>query len=121
MSEQGQPERRGTFRFTGETPLRCSFCSKEQAKTAKLIAGPGVYICDGCIALCFTILHEEFDHSGTFRLAVRREDGSTEKVEIERVPFSIGNRSALQQCRQCGTWLAGEGIEACLHCGAATG
>lgn len=122
MSEQGQTEHRGTFRFTGETgPIRCSFCGKEQRQVAKIIAGSGVYICDECITLCFTIVHEEFDHSGTFRLAVRRADGSTEKVEIERVPFSAGNRSALQQCRHCGTWLAGEGITECLHCGAKPG
>jgi|GEM_PF-3041786 len=118
MSEHGRPEHRGMFRFAGETgPLRCSFCGKEQIQVAKLIAGSGVYICGECIALCFTILNEEGNSSGSFRLAVRRDDGSTEKVEIERAPFSVGNRSALQQCRHCGTWLAGEGIVECLHCG----
>ena len=122
MSEQGQPGRRGTFRYTGETsPLRCSFCGKEQAKVAKLIAGPGVYICNECITLCFVILQEEFEPSGTFRLGVRRADGTTEKIEVDRVPFSTGDRSGLQQCKHCGTWLAGEGITECLHCGAATG
>jgi ATP-dependent protease Clp ATPase subunit len=30
--------------------LRCSFCGKKQKRVAKLIAGPGVYICDGCVA-----------------------------------------------------------------------
>jgi ATP-dependent Clp protease ATP-binding subunit ClpA len=39
--------------------LRCSFCNESQDQVAKLIAGPGVYICDRCIALCQEILDEE--------------------------------------------------------------
>jgi len=39
--------------------LSCSFCSKNQSKVVKLIAGPGVYICDECIRLCGDILREE--------------------------------------------------------------
>jgi len=31
--------------------LRCSFCGQSQRQVSKLIAGPGVYICDGCVAL----------------------------------------------------------------------
>jgi ATP-dependent Clp protease ATP-binding subunit ClpX len=37
----------------------CSFCVKSQDEVAKLIAGPGVYICDGCVALCEGILANE--------------------------------------------------------------
>ena len=32
--------------------LRCTFCGKQHTEVAKLIAGPGVYICDGCVNLC---------------------------------------------------------------------
>ena len=39
--------------------LKCSFCSKSQDQVRKLIAGPGVYICDECIDLCNEILDEE--------------------------------------------------------------
>jgi len=39
--------------------LKCSFCGKSQAQVRKLIAGPGVYICDECIDLCNEILDEE--------------------------------------------------------------
>jgi ATP-dependent Clp protease ATP-binding subunit ClpX len=39
--------------------LRCSFCGKSQEEVRKLIAGPDVYICDECIALCNEILAEE--------------------------------------------------------------
>ncbi len=46
----------------GETSdlLKCSFCGKSQKQVRKLIAGPGVYICDECIELCNEIIEEEF-------------------------------------------------------------
>ena len=45
----------------GETSelLKCSFCGKSQKQVKKLIAGPGVYICDECIDLCNEIIDEE--------------------------------------------------------------
>ena len=42
-----------------EAHLKCSFCGKAQDQVRKLIAGPGVYICDECIDLCNEILDEE--------------------------------------------------------------
>ena len=42
--------------------LRCSFCGKDKHAVAKLIAGPGVYICDECVDLCDRILAEELAH-----------------------------------------------------------
>ena len=39
--------------------LMCSFCGKSQRQVKKLIAGPGVYICDECIDLCNEIIDEE--------------------------------------------------------------
>lgn len=39
--------------------LQCSFCGKSQDQVQKLIAGPGIYICNECVQLCGTILHEE--------------------------------------------------------------
>ena len=39
--------------------LKCSFCGKSQKQVKKLIAGPGVYICDECIDLCNEIIDEE--------------------------------------------------------------
>ena len=40
--------------------LKCSFCGKTQEQVRKLVAGPGVYICDECIELCNEIIAEEF-------------------------------------------------------------
>src|SRR5262245_11074700 len=43
-----------------QTPvLRCSFCNKSQLETPKLIAGPRVYICSGCVDICNDILAED--------------------------------------------------------------
>ncbi|NMH67270.1 hypothetical protein HF072_00430 [Bacillus sp. RO3] len=38
--------------------LHCSFCGKDQSDVDKLIAGPGVYICNACVGLCNEILEE---------------------------------------------------------------
>lgn len=48
-------------RFDDKKQLRCSFCGKSQEQVKRLIAGPGVYICDECIELCQEIIEEEFE------------------------------------------------------------
>ncbi len=48
--------------------LLCSFCGKSQRQVKKLIAGPGVYICDECIDLCNEIIDEELTAPPTFEL-----------------------------------------------------
>jgi ATP-dependent Clp protease ATP-binding subunit ClpX len=51
--------------------LRCSFCGKGQKEVKKLIAGPGVYICDECIDLCMDIIDEEKDKQSAVKGAFR--------------------------------------------------
>ncbi|ASA97780.1 MULTISPECIES: ATP-dependent protease ATP-binding subunit ClpX [Anoxybacillus] len=61
------------FKFNDEKgQLKCSFCGKTQEQVRKLVAGPGVYICDECIELCTEIVQEEL--------------GSEEEVEFKDVP-----------------------------------
>ncbi|WP_280263786.1 ATP-dependent Clp protease ATP-binding subunit ClpX [Nocardia wallacei] len=48
--------------------LKCSFCGKSQKQVKKLIAGPGVYICDECIDLCNEIIEEELAESSEVKL-----------------------------------------------------
>ncbi|MFC3883112.1 ATP-dependent protease ATP-binding subunit ClpX [Bacillus songklensis] len=61
------------FKFNDEKgQLKCSFCGKTQDQVRKLVAGPGVYICDECIELCTEIVEEEL--------------GSEEEVEFKDVP-----------------------------------
>jgi len=61
------------FKFNDEKGnLKCSFCGKPQEQVRKLVAGPGVYICDECIDLCSEIVVEEL--------------GTEEEVELKDIP-----------------------------------
>ncbi len=51
----------------GSEILKCSFCGHSQKQVKKLIAGPGVYICDECVLLCTEILDDELLHARTER------------------------------------------------------
>jgi len=58
---------------TYDAHLKCSFCGKSQEQVRKLIAGPGVYICDECVDLCNEILDEElFDSPSTAPVTGKR-------------------------------------------------
>jgi ATP-dependent Clp protease ATP-binding subunit ClpX len=60
------------FRFGDEKgQLKCSFCGKSQEQVRKLIAGPGVYICDECIELCNEVIKEELCKNVDENLRVR--------------------------------------------------
>ena len=61
-----------------ETQLKCSFCGKTQEEVNRLIAGPGVYICDECIEVCFEILDNEYD---SFDIKNEKEE-----IELEKTP-----------------------------------
>ncbi|CUO93522.1 ATP-dependent Clp protease ATP-binding subunit ClpX [Clostridium sp. NSJ-49] len=50
-------------KFDDKKQLKCSFCGKNQDQVKRLIAGPGVYICDECIDLCSEIIQDEFEES----------------------------------------------------------
>lgn len=58
------------FKFTGEDKgqLKCSFCGKFQDQVKRLVAGPGVYICDECIELCNEIIEEELNEDVDFEM-----------------------------------------------------
>ena len=57
------------FKFGDEKgQLKCSFCGKSQDQVKKLVAGPGVYICDECIELCNEIIEEELNDDLEFTL-----------------------------------------------------
>ena len=50
-------------KYEDKKQLKCSFCGKSQDQVKRLIAGPGVYICDECIDLCSDIIQDEFEES----------------------------------------------------------
>lgn len=61
------------FKFNDEKgQLKCSFCGKSQDQVRKLVAGPGVYICDECIELCTEIVEEEL--------------GTEEEMDLKEIP-----------------------------------
>jgi len=61
------------FKFNEEKgQLKCSFCGKSQEQVRKLVAGPGVYICDECIELCTEIVEEEL--------------GNEEETDLKEIP-----------------------------------
>lgn len=73
-----------------DSHLKCSFCGKSQEQVRKLIAGPGVYICDECVDLCNEILDEElFDSSATAPQPVPRREPSTEKRKTRTAQISL--------------------------------
>ena len=54
--------------------LLCSFCGKSQRQVKKLIAGPGVYICDECIDLCNEIIDEELTAPPSFDIEIQAKE-----------------------------------------------
>ena len=69
--------------------LKCSFCGKSQKQVKKLIAGPGVYICDECIDLCNEIIEEEFSATEeiTFtELPVKGEELKETQRKLRAIP-----------------------------------
>ncbi|MBX3148585.1 ATP-dependent protease ATP-binding subunit ClpX [Candidatus Obscuribacterales bacterium] len=64
--------------------LKCSFCGKSQDQVKKLIAGPGVYICDECVDLCNEILDEELFEGGPAASGAAQESSSLVLTEIPK-------------------------------------
>jgi ADP-ribose pyrophosphatase len=64
--------------------LRCSFCGKEQSQVRKLVAGPGVYICDECVELCAAIVGEEV------RRGAGAAEGGAARSEVAGAPRGRG-------------------------------
>jgi len=62
-----------------DSHLKCSFCGKSQEQVRKLIAGPGVYICDECVDLCNEILDEELFEAGAVSQSNQRREQLPEK------------------------------------------
>lgn len=60
-----------------DTKLKCSFCGKSQDQVRKLIAGPGVYVCDECVDLCNEILEEEL-----FDSPIQKDVQSKEQIPL---------------------------------------
>jgi len=86
-----------------DSHLKCSFCGKSQEQVRKLIAGPGVYICDECVDLCNEILDEElFDTGAAASAATPRREAPPEK---QRTRASSLNLSQIPKPREIKDYL----------------
>jgi|UniRef100_A0A7C3SJW1 ATP-dependent Clp protease ATP-binding subunit ClpX len=81
--------KRGTDK---STDLLCSFCGKSQSEVKKLIAGPGVYICDECIELCNDIIAEEYEKEEAKHSRLAIPEPAAIKKEIDE--YVIGQERA---------------------------
>lgn len=58
--------------------VKCSFCGKTQENVRKIVAGPGVYICDECIGICKNIVEEDaYDEDDALDYTIRRGRGTS--------------------------------------------
>jgi ATP-dependent Clp protease ATP-binding subunit ClpX len=76
---------------TTELPggLHCSFCGQDQGQVDKLIAGPGVYICDQCVDLCRRIIAEELPREDVGR-RIARPGGDVPNLTDELDGLGVG-------------------------------
>ncbi|MGD1866388.1 MAG: ATP-dependent protease ATP-binding subunit ClpX [Phormidesmis sp.] len=73
-----------------DSHLKCSFCGKSQEQVRKLIAGPGVYVCDECVDLCNEILDEElFDSNSSVASPAPRREQMPERRRKSPSPISL--------------------------------
>jgi len=72
-------------KYEDKKQLKCSFCGKSQEKVKRLVAGPGVYICDECIELCSEIIESEY------------EDVTLDTAEISELPKPNEIKAILDQ------------------------
>jgi ClpX C4-type zinc finger len=72
---------------------RCSFCGNLHTDVAKLIAGPGIYICDGCVGLCVDILAEE---SPATPPSLPEWASLSDGELLERIPFIASSAAQIE-------------------------
>ena len=86
-----------------DSHLKCSFCGKSQEQVRKLIAGPGVYICDECVDLCNEILDEELLDTNT--AAASQPTQKSEPAEKRRTRSSNISFNQIPKPREIKNYL----------------
>ena len=76
--------------------LKCSFCGRDQSEVKRLIAGPGVYICNECIELCSEIIEEDFGGENEHEEQPKQPEKLPKPIEIKQIldEYVIGQDEA---------------------------
>ena len=81
--------------FDEKKPIRCSFCGKSQETVKRIIAGPGVYICNECIELCSSIIEDDFeDDQGEISQGLLEKVPSPKEIKEFLDQYVIGQEEA---------------------------
>lgn len=80
------------FEDTNGQDIHCSFCGKSQADVAKIVAGPGVYICNECVALCQEIIDQELAEERSGRQTFKALTPAEIKAQLD--DYVIGQEDA---------------------------
>ena len=76
--------------------VKCSFCGKAQENVRKIVAGPGVYICDECIGICKNIVEEDIDLDDEIGYTLGEEEELPNPEQIKKIldEYVIGQENA---------------------------
>ena len=79
-----------------EKNIKCSFCGKTQDSVKRIVAGPGVYICDECISLCKNIIDEDYLEDEEDGYTIEEVSTLPKPAEIKRIldDYVIGQEEA---------------------------
>ena len=81
-------------KFEDKKTVRCSFCGKPQENVKRIIAGPGVYICDECVGLCSNIIEEEFEDLYAEETGAPQTNLSPKEIKEKLDEYVIGQDEA---------------------------
>ena len=81
---------------TKSKEIRCSFCGKSQNSVERIIAGPGVYICNECIKVCSNIVEDELYENNETEYTINKQEKLPTPEEIKAVldSYVIGQEDA---------------------------
>jgi hypothetical protein len=83
--------------------IRCTFCRKAAAEVTKMVAGPGVYICDNCVSLCVEIIANESTAPTELPKRVRWEERLSDDELLAALPGIAATTAEVE--RELTTWV----------------
>ena len=78
--------------------VKCSFCGKTQENVKRIVAGPGVYICDECIGICKNIVEEDAYEDDDAKYTLGEEEELPNPAQIKKIldEYVIGQEAATE-------------------------